>query len=170
MAIDKTLAIIREAMEIEKYGYDFYHKIRMVVKDKKGQVVLTYLAKLEADHMIWLEKEYFRQLESLDEFDENPAEGIQLPAIDEIFVVDALPYMYDGTDHVKAMEYAVQLEIRSVEFYTKAMEYSEEQRTKDLFMKLADYEKDHIEVLNKNIENLKKSGMWIKPDKEHSHD
>ena len=170
MAIDKTLAIIREAIEIERYGHDFYNKIRMIVKDKRGQTVLTYLAKLEIDHMLWLEKEYYRQLQSLEEFDENPAEGIQLPGIDEIFVVDALPYMYDGTDHVKAMEYAVQLEERSVEFYTKAMEYSQEQRMKDLFMKLADFEKDHIELLNQNIENLKKSGMWVKPDTEHGHE
>lgn len=166
MAIDKTLAIIREAIEIERFGHDFYNKIRMIVKDKRGQTVLTYLAKLEIDHMLWLEQEYSRQLESLDEFDEDSAEGILLPAIDEIFVVDALPYMFDGTDHVKALEYAIQLEERSVEFYTKAMEYSEEQRTKDLFMKLADFEKDHIEILNKNIENLKKNELWVKPDAE----
>lgn len=170
MTIDKTLAIIREAIEIEKFGHEYYNKLRMIVKDRRGQVVLSYLAKLEVDHMNWLEEEYERQLNSLEYMDEQPSEGIKLPAIEEIFVVDALPYMFDGTDHVKAMEYAVQLEIRSVEFYTKAMEYSDDQRTKDLFMKLADFEKDHIEILNKNIENLKKNGMWIKPDQEHSHE
>lgn len=166
MAIDKTLAIIREAIEIEKYGHDFYNKLRMIVKDRRGQTMLSYLAKLETEHMIWLEDEYQRQLESLEEFDESKADGIQLPAIDEIFVVDALPYMYDGTDHVKAMEYAIQLEIRSVDFYTRAMEYSDEANVKDLFQRLADFEMDHIELLNRNIETLKKNGLWVEPEEQ----
>ena len=35
MNIDKTLALIREAISIEQYGYDFYNELRKTVKDRR---------------------------------------------------------------------------------------------------------------------------------------
>ncbi len=160
MGIDKTLAIIREAIKIERYGYDFYTLLRDQVDDRRGQIVLSYLAKLEAEHMKWLEDEYIKQLNSLEELDEGQAEPLNLTAIQEIFVVDKLPEMYTGADHVKALEFAKDVEANSIRFYSKAKEHSDSQDLKTLFDKLADFEKDHMEFLEHNIRTLKENGLW----------
>jgi len=160
MTMDKTLAIIREAISIEKYGYDFYYLLRDQISDRRGQTVISYLARLEAEHVMQLETEYFKQIQSLEEMDEGQAEPLRLMAIEEIFVVEGLPEIYQGSDHVKALEFAVQVEIKSVDFYTKAMEHSEAPALKDLFRRLADFEREHIAFIEHNIETLKENKLW----------
>ena len=162
--IDRTLRVIREAVDIERFGYDFYNSLRQQVTEPTGQVVLAFLAGLEVDHMVWLEREYMKQLKSLGAMNENHIDGIQMSAKEEIFIVDKLPEMYRGTDMVKALEFAVQVEERSVRFYTQAAKHSEEHDLKDMFQRLADFELDHVKLLKYNISSLKKKGIWTSPE------
>jgi rubrerythrin len=162
--IDARLNMIREAMGIESYGYNFYHLLRSQVKDKSGQVVLAFLAGMEADHMVWLEKEYMRQLNSGDEIREGHVDSIRMSAIEKIFVTDKLPEMYRGTDMKIALEFAVQVEENSVKFYRNAMNLADDDALKSLFNKLADFEEDHVKLLKLNIAKLKEKGIWEKPE------
>jgi len=162
--IDRTLKIIREAVEIERYGYDFYDTLRSQIGDKGGQVVIAYLAGLEVEHMIWLENEYMKQLKSLDILDEGHVDSIAIAAKEEFFIVDKLPEMYRGTDVAQALDFAIEVEERSVMFYRKAIDMFDDPNLKALFTKLADFERDHIKLLKCNIDSLKKNGNWSAPE------
>jgi rubrerythrin len=161
--IDKTLKVIREAIEIERYGYEFYDTLRSQVNEPTGQVVLAFLAGLEVEHMVWLEKEYMRLLKSIDNLNESHVDDIQMEAREKIFLVDKLPEMYRGTDMATALEFAVQVEMRSVKFYTDAMNAVDDHELKETFRRLADFEMDHVKLLKLNIQNLKDKGIWTMP-------
>ena len=165
--IDKVLGTVKQAIEIEKFGHDFYNSMRTFVKEKDGQVFVSYLAKLEVDHIKWLEEEYERQLGKLTELVEAPAVELSLLGKDEIFFADErVSTIFKDFDPVKATSFAIDIEKRSVEFYNKNMDISEDDRTKNLFKRLADFEKEHIVILTNNLESLEAEGKWEEPPKE----
>ena len=159
--IEKVLGMVKEAIEIERFGYDFYNSMREFVKDGNGQKLVSYLAGLEVDHIVWLEEEYRRQLERLDEFREEPEAKISLLGKEEIFLgQDKLPEIFKEFDPVKAISYAIGIENRSIAFYEKSKDISEDDKTKDLFKRLADFERDHVVILEENLKSLQEIGQW----------
>jgi rubrerythrin len=159
--IDKTLAIIKQAIEIEQFGYDFYNNMRSFVRNRVGQKVISHLANLEVDHIKWLEEEYDRQLDSLDEFDENTTIDVSLEGKSEIFIVDKLTEVFESTDHEEALEFAIEVEHKSMQFYKHNMDISEDDRISELFGKLADFEREHITLLQENLASIKSGGPWV---------
>ena len=85
---DKVLGTLQQAIEIEKYGYNFYTSMRPMVKDNEGQKLIAYLGKLEVEHIDWLEDEYRRQLAKMDGLEEGVEVSISLMAKEEIFLSD----------------------------------------------------------------------------------
>jgi rubrerythrin len=159
--IEKVLGAVKEAIEIERFGYDFYNSMREFVKDGNGQKLVSHLAGLEVDHIRWLEEEYRRQLEKLDELREEPQAKISILGKGEIFLgQEKLPEIFTEFDPVKAINFAIGIEHRSVEFYEKSMDISEDDKTRDLFKRLADFERDHIIILEENLKSLQEIGQW----------
>lgn len=161
--IDKVLGIVKEAIKIERFGYEFYLSIREFVPDMAGHRFISYLAKLEVDHIKWLEEEYERQLTKLEEFKEEPGLDLSLVAKEDIFLADdKLPEIFNNFDPQRAISYGIEIEKRSVEFYQKSLEFGDE-RTRELFRRLADFERDHIVILNNNLKSLQTTGRWELP-------
>ena len=162
--VDKTLETLLQAIEIEKFGYDFYYNIREFVPDIEGQRLVSYLGKLEIDHINWLEEEYDRQLSKMQDFDEEPKVNLSLIGKEKIFLNQKdLPDLFSDFDPQKALDFAIQLERRSIEFYESNMDISDDDKTRELFKRLADFERDHIVILNDNLKSLQERGRWIPP-------
>jgi rubrerythrin len=161
--IEKKLGVLNQAIEIERFGHDFYSSMRTHVKDKKGQKLISFLARFEVDHIKWLEEEYDRQLKKLDEISEEETVDLSVIGKGEIFLTDEVPELFKDFDPIKATGFAIDVEKRSVEFYESNMKTTDDDQMKDLFKRLLDFEKDHIEVLEKNLMNLKSKGKWIEP-------
>ena len=162
---DRVLSTIQQAMEIERFGYGFYNSMRPFVKDAKGQKFISYLANLELQHLHWLEEAYTKQLINMDAFDEAEPTNLSLIAKDEIFLADNMPDIFKNFDAVNAVEYAIKVENKSVEFYDRYQDLSDDDNLNDLFKRLVDFEKDHIKILEKNLESLKSKGEWEAPPK-----
>jgi rubrerythrin len=162
---DKILQTVSQAIEIERFGYDFYYSMRDFVSDVDGQRLVSYLGKLEVDHIKWLEEEYDRQLAKIQEVSESPNVNLSLLAKGEIFLdSEKLPEIFKEFDPQKALTFAVQIEKRSIEFYENAKQTSEDDGSKALFQKLADFERDHIVLLNNNLKSLQETGKWLRPE------
>jgi rubrerythrin len=165
--IDKVLGIVKQAIEIEKFGHDFYNSMRSFVEEREGQLLVSYLARLEVDHIKWLEEEYEKQLSKIEEFDEKATVNLSLLGKDEIFFADErVSTIFKDFDPVKATSFAIDIEKKSVEFYNKNMDVSEDDRTRDLFKRLADFEKEHIIILTNNLRSLESEGKWEEPPTE----
>lgn len=163
--IDRVLGTIQQAMEIERFGYGFYNSMRSFVKDKTGQKFISYLANLELQHLHWLEEEYTRQLINMDTFEEAEPNNISMLAGDEIFITENMPDLFKNFDAVGAVQYAIDVEKKSVEFYDRNQDISDDDSLTALFKRLVDFEKDHIEILEYNLESLRNKGEWQAPPK-----
>jgi rubrerythrin len=161
--IDKILGTVQEAIEIEKFGYDFYSNMRSFVRDKYGHKLISHLASLEVEHIKWLEEEYKRQFEKLETFDEQPTEKILNVAKEEIFFKQNLPELFRDFDRIKAVKFAIGIEERSLEFYKKNSELTEDEKIKDLFKRLSSFEEEHISILNETLKSLQTTGIWKSP-------
>ena len=161
MKIDTSLAIINQAMEIEHFGYKFYNNMRTFVRNRVGQKLISHLANMEVDHIKWLEEEYDRQLDSIEEFDESQTIDISIEGKSEIFVIEKLSEIFRGTDPQQALEYAIEVEKKSVAFYANNMNTTDDDKIRELFHRLADFERDHVELLTVNLESLKSGGPWV---------
>ena len=161
--LNKVLGTVQQAIEIEKFGYEFYTNMRTFVKNKDGHKLISRLANLEIDHIKWLENEYNRQFDNLESFHEESAStiNISLSGRDEIFFKDKLPEIFREFNAVKALDFAIEIENKSVEFYQKNIEITDNEELKDLFKRLADFEKDHIKVLNDTKRSLETDDSWI---------
>jgi rubrerythrin len=158
---DKVLGLIHQAIQIERFGFEFYTSLKSCVKDRNGQKMLSHLAGLEIEHMNWLEREYGRQLDHMSEFDEAPEVNVSLLAEENIFLVDdRLPDVIKGLDEAGALKYAIDIEKRSIKFYKDNMEFGGGDRLRELFQKLADFEEDHLKLLEDNLSHLEKEGAW----------
>lgn len=161
MKIDTSLAIIKQAMEIEQFGYEFYNNMRSFVRNRVGQKVVSHLANMEADHIKELEEEYASQLDRIEEFDESENINVAIEGKSEIFVVDKLPEIFHGTDPEQALEYAIEVEKKSMAFYANNMKITDDDRIRELFHRLADFERGHVELLTMNLQSLKSGGPWV---------
>jgi len=159
--IDRTLGTIRQAIEIENFGYGFYNTMRAFTKDRTAQSIISHLAEMELEHMKWLEEEYGRSLQNSEELNESGAEPISITAKGEIFLdYRRLPEIFSDFDAVKAIKFAIDIERRSVEFYAKYQGILDDDDTRNLFKRLADFEQDHIDLLTENLKSLESTGDW----------
>lgn len=161
MQIDSTLGIIRQAIEIESFGYGFYHTMRDFTQDRTAQRIISHLAEMELEHMKWLEEEYRRSLQNSTDSIEAKAQPISIIAKGDIFLDrKRLPEIFSDFDALKAIRFAIDIEKRSVEFYKKHEGIINDDTTKNLFNRLADFERDHITLLSENLKSLENTGDW----------
>jgi rubrerythrin len=163
VAIDKILGTIQQAIEIEKFGYDFYSNMRLFVPDKEGHKLISHLAKLEIDHIKWLEEEYKKQFQKMSTIEVGEDINISIEGKSEIFFKDRSIDIFKNFEAKEAIKFAIDVENRSMGFYKKHMEITDDQDLKELFSKLADYEKEHISVLNDNLKSLEMDNTWVFP-------
>lgn len=162
--MDKNLGTLLEAIELEKFGYDYYSKIRTKLDDLTGQKLITYLAKMEVIHIKNLEEEYIRHLKSIDELEKDMIPRFSLIDIENIFQNDEeFIDVLNNYDPIKVTMLAIKIEKRSKKFYEKKLSVSNDDYIKVLFQKLADYENDHIMLLEKNLERLQTKHEWQTP-------
>jgi len=162
--LEKTLKVIMQAIEIEKYGYDFYTSMRMMVKDPEGVMILSKLAMMELDHAQWLEDAYLDQLHVVDEFDETLEMDLLLEAKEKIFLDDPRVKVFRAFDAVQALDFAIDVEKKSVAFYRDNQEIFEDTRLKELFSKLVDFEAEHIGYLTKLKDSVDAHNSWKMED------
>jgi len=158
--LDKVLGTIQQAIEIEKFGYSFYTNMRTFVKDKDGHKLITNFANLEIDHIKWLEDEYQKQFNKIKSFDETPSIDISIIGKEDIFLRDQLPEIFKDFDSKKAVNFTIDIEKRSVDFYKDQADITSDADLKDLFRRLADFELEHITILSETLKSLETKNDW----------
>lgn len=168
--IEKTLGVLQQAIEIEKFGYKLYTTLRRNSWGNEARKLLSRLSKFEAGHIKWLENEYERRLNRLEVTSEEDPVRISVPAKAEIFLDDErLAEIIENPDPVEFVEFALDVEKRSVEFYEKNMRGSDDEGTAELLARLVEFEKDHVEILRINMERLEAGESWFVPEQPHRH-
>ena len=158
MKIDSNavLKILKQAMESEKEGYEFYIQASTITKDPKGKEMFKYLARDETDHFKILEDAYNR----LKGGEGKGSNTIGHKQKEKGFLIDSSLLLKVDSGDLKALNIAMKIEEEAQEFYAKSAEKAKHSDVRDIFLKLSDMEKNHYDLLKYEHDSLIRSGFW----------
>ncbi len=153
---------IKTAMAYETRIHDLYQKAATTVSDPKGQRVLKALGTDELHHLTYLTG----RLERWQETGELLVEDLEstLPPIARIDRgvegPESALSVPDRGDEKLLLSRALATEIETSNFYRKmAGEMSDDARK--MFARFLELEKEHIAVVQAELDHLSKSGYWF---------
>ena len=153
MLKEENIRIVKEAIALEKHGYNFY---KMASENANSEVIkdlFEQFAKEEVEHMKILEKQYKTLLEtgkwiSIDKSDTFQAKDI-------IRDLEKEKVNFDIT----AVYIAMNLEEKAEKYYRGKIEKVEDEEGKKILKWLADWEKGHLEHFHK-LNDTMKEDYW----------
>lgn len=146
---------VEKSMELEAEGYWFYKKCAETTKDKEGIETFNFLAGEEKIH-------YEKIADFLSEHTNVPNPSVNRKLITK--VTGIFESGLEGkdlskvADTIDALNLGIKSEEESINFYNELIEESVDEKTRFFFTKLAEEEKRHKSILERDIENLTKTG------------
>ncbi len=151
----EELKVIKKAIINELEGYEFYRMASAQAQEKDVKEALKSLADEEQKHIVWLD-ELFNKIKN------DPTDDFQLASLEDmpspgIFTWDSLDRKNLGLS-VSVFGIAIQMERASMEFYSKAAEFTTIPAAKELFSTLSKWEEVHMNIFADEYDRLQ--GDW----------
>lgn len=153
------LDALRTAVQLEEYGYSFYKEVQGFVESEKGRALLEYLAGQEIDHIKWLQVEHDNLEKDIKE-GRRTDERLNIDLPDPRIVFSKKDEITQKMDSIEATKFALDIERRSIEFYSNCGQLTSVETAKDLFKKLSRFEESHAKLLEENLSYLETEGDW----------
>lgn len=150
------LEILEDAISIEIYGQEYYSIFSDLVSEENIKALFRGLSRDEIEHRELLEKEYKKiageeiEIKVLSEENREKAKRIFPESLETL----------DIKETKDALEMGIRTEERSIEFYSSSMKKTDNESSKDLFLKLVDVEKGHKDTLEDALYYLDQEGTW----------
>lgn len=159
-----ALQALRQAMRLEEDGYKFYTEAAERTADPRGEETFLSLADDEKLHLRIVQDQYEALsggegwISFSDALELKPVDVDQplFPPQREALEKAIGPQASDA----EALLLAVQKENESYELYRKAASETADPAGKDMYQRLASYERTHFDILMLNYEHLMSSGSW----------
>lgn len=148
------LDILKEAIAIEIYGKEYYSIFAEVVEDENAKSMFVRLAKEEEKHREIVEKEYRKlagkpiEISVLDE--ESRARCVFPESLEAMSI----------TETKDVLRLGVRTEERSIEVYSMGAQENRDSSSKELFLKLVQFEEGHKQTLEDALYYLEQEGTW----------
>lgn len=148
--------ILKEAISIEIYGMEFYSTFSDLVEEENARSLLRGLARDEGEHREHLEKEYKRlsgkriDIKTLDKENREKAKQVFPESMETLGIAETR----------EVLELGIRTEKRSIELYSNSAKRMDAGESKDLFLRLAGFEKGHKKLLEDALYYLEQGGSW----------
>jgi len=161
MATTDLVSILKTAIEVENNGYDTFSRFARETQDDHGKKMFERLAKDEMEHRAILQT----QLENLT--GGGSWSSMQIPKSN---VEKLIPRIRDKQKRIKgesgigeldALNTALDLERKAAEFFRSKAEEVGDPNAKDMFLRLAEWEDSHFELIMAELDNIKNTGLWF---------
>jgi len=153
------LEILKKAMESEKDGYEFYIHASEITSNPKGKAMFKYLAKDETEHFNTLEGAYNR-LDCNSEKGSNAARHKKENIKGFVIARELKRKLEADRGDLKVLSIAMEIEEDAQKFYAKSAVKAKQPDVRDMFLNLADMEKNHYKLLKYEYDSITHSGFW----------
>ncbi len=153
---------LKQGIEIEEKGINFYSASAQKIKDPNGKATLEFLANEEKKH-----KELFQKIlgrvsegegtEKISSSESELLSDLKKPSIFPKAV--EFDTKVDGEDR-KILEEAKKFEVRSIEFYTERKSMSKSEFVKNILGAVIHEEESHKELVEFQKTYLESHGYW----------
>lgn len=147
--------ILEYAIQMEIQGEDYYRELAGNTTDTGFKTILKMLADDEVKHC--------NALREARESEAEMAETTILDDAENLFAGMSGAHWDVGSDvdEIGLYERALEIEERSEEFYREKALEAENERHRDLFLRLAEEEKKHCFLLENIIEFVSRPQTWL---------
>ncbi len=152
----ELLDILKEAISIEIYGREYYSIFGELVEEENARSLLLGLSRDEGEHRELLEKEYKKS--SGKPADIKVLERENIEKAKQIFPESLEPMGIEKTQDV--LKLGIRTEVRSIELYSNSAKRMDAGGSRDLFLKLKDFEEGHKKLLEDALYYLEQEGSW----------
>ncbi len=153
---EETLKALRTAIEAELTGHEFYKNAAKNTGDPKGKEAFARMATEEMKHFEYLRHQYRAVLEEgRFDFSKSLVRGPDEHGRSPIFSEAIRSRIKDSHFEVSALTIGMKLEFDAVKFYEACAQKAEDNRARELYTELADWERGHYEALRQELEALK---------------
>jgi len=152
----EILQALRTAMEAELTGHAFYKNASRSTRDPKGKKTFERMAEEEMAHFNYLRHQYQSMAKNgTYDFSEKLLKRQAKHASSAIFGDEIKRGIKDAHFEVSALTIGMKLEMEAMRFYRECAEKAENEEVKNFYTQLADWEKDHYEAFQQQLQVLK---------------
>ena len=161
MSTQENIKIIKEAIALEKHGFNFYRIASEKAVSDFARELFEQFANEEKEHIEILEKQYKNLIKDNKWIPEKKSTTFQAKDI-----VKGLEKEFKDTDFdITAVYIAMNLEEKAEKYYREKMELIDDETGKKILKWLADWERGHLNHFHELNESLKEdfwyeSGFW----------
>ena len=159
---DKDLpSVIATAIELEMAGLETYLRLGMRTKDVTGKNMFMRLCLDELEHLRIFDEYRLKVLEGKKW---RPSAGGFKPLSvvrPELREIDQKTKGEEHADELTALQTALDLERRAIEFYTNWMSKATDPELRRLLQTLKEVEESHFDLIQAEIDSLTGTGFWF---------
>ncbi|HOO73843.1 MAG TPA: ferritin family protein [Tepiditoga sp.] len=146
--------ILKYALSKEKEGQKFYSSKLNDLKNEITKEIFSYLSEMENGHMDYISNllDYYSEEKSTDNFDIHMDEFFDIREITDI----TGSKISDITDELPIVRMAYLIEDDFVKFYELTAEKTDDEKIKNILLKLSEWEKNHRNILLNLYDEMKK--------------
>ncbi|MCX8015110.1 MAG: ferritin family protein [candidate division WOR-3 bacterium] len=161
MPVSDPIKALETAINAEKTGLKTYIDFGYQTKDISGKNMFLRLAADEFEHMTILEK----QRASLQEKEcwlpvkikKSDIEKLTPELKSKVKKIKGT----EGLDQMSALRTALDLEDRAIKFYKEQAQLATDTIAKEMYLRLAEMEQAHYELIQAEIDYIEKTGFWF---------
>ena len=151
---------IKMAIQMEKDGRAFYEKAAQETENELGKKMFETLAADEITHLYTFEK-MFNTITSIEDWREIAQQYSPKVGKVPIFEGEIQKKADVNPTELDALRTAMSNERKSIDYYNKIAEETEEPLAKELLTKIRQEEEYHYDLLQAQRDYLTKSGVWF---------
>jgi rubrerythrin len=157
---ERIAEVIKMAIQMEKDGHKFFMDKASQTESTLGKKMFERLAKEELQHIATFTEMFDQILESKEwhKLIQRHSLEHRMPVFEE--AVNREPVEVSEND-VQALDEALDLERRAIEFFKDAMEKSEDETAKELFGSIMKEEEYHYMLIQAQRDALTNAGFWF---------
>lgn len=163
--IGSTLEILKQAINVEQQGLDFYRRAAKRTQNAAGRAFFNSLVEDEKKHERILRVEYEKVKSGAGFVEATSAVRMTLSELTLFPKKDVLKIPPGATD-LEVMQIAIDFERRGHEMYMKAAEGVTDLAGKAVYQYLAKWESHHRDLLERALNQLSADGTWLVLEKE----
>lgn len=153
---EEVLKGLKTAMEAELTGHTFYKNAAETISDPMGRKTLAAMAAEEMEHFNYLRHQYESVLEKGGyDFTKKLRKKDVTHGNSPIFSDDLKGRIKDAHFEVNALTIGTKLELDAIRFYGECAKNAEDEDARTFYNELVEWERDHYEALNGQLEALK---------------
>jgi rubrerythrin len=153
---EATLKALRTAIEAELTGHEFYKNAAQTTDDPSGKAAFGRMAAEEKKHFEYLRHQYRAVLEQGGyDFSKSLVREPHEHGTSPIFSEAIRARIKDSHFEVSALTIGMKLEFDAVKFYESCAQEAEDEKARELYLELAEWERGHYEAFQQELETLK---------------